>query len=715
MMRQIFQNYNTGELKVLEVPAPQLKSGWVFVKNHYSLISAGTEKTKIDMGRKNLLEKARSRPDLVKKVIEKAKREGLWRTWQTVSQRLNHPVALGYSCAGVVTEVGDNVEGIRRGDLVACGGEFANHAEMVSVPKNLVVTLPAGVKAEHGAFATIGAIAMQGVRQSDVRIGEKVVVIGLGLLGLLTAQILRASGCEVIGIDLDPEKIAMAKKNGCSSAFLVDDENLEEGILVATDGYGADATIITAGSTSNRPIEMAGEITREKGRVIVVGAVGMNVPREPYYLKEIDLKISRSYGPGRYDKAYEEKGQDYPFSYVRFTEQRNMRTFLELVEGGRIDLDSLITHIFPFEEAEKAYSLIGGEKKEQYLGILLRYDRDDSQIPRRIDMSSPPMDRRIVLGVIGAGNYATANLLPHLKANPSVRFGGICTSTGMTAFEAAKKFGFQSAESDVERICAESDAILIATRHNDHARYALKALRMGKSVFVEKPLVLKAEELDEFISLANDGVKGTLMVGFNRRFSPLVAHVREHLGSAGGPKQVLIRVNAGAIPKDHWIQDPDVGGGRLIGEACHFIDLVVAFTGASVESVSAFAIPRRNQLPQLWDDFSISLGMSDGSIGTIVYTSIGDTGLPKEYIEVYCGGKVGIIDDFGSADIWSKGKRRKKKLSRQDKGQQCQMEAWVEGLKKGTSPIPFHEIVNVHKTCFMAVESMKRREALRIE
>jgi len=285
----------------------------------------------------------------------------------------------------------------------------------------------------------------------------------------------------------------------------------------------------------------------------------------------------------------------------------------------------------------------------------------------------------------------------------------------MTAFEAAKKFGFQSAESDVERICAESDAILIATRHNDHARYALKALRMGKSVFVEKPLVLKAEELDEFISLANDGVKGTLMVGFNRRFSPLVAHVREHLGSAGGPKQVLIRVNAGAIPKDHWIQDPDVGGGRLIGEACHFIDLVVAFTGASVESVSAFAIPRRNQLPQLWDDFSISLGMSDGSIGTIVYTSIGDTGLPKEYIEVYCGGKVGIIDDFGSADIWSKGKRRKKKLSRQDKGQQCQMEAWVEGLKKGTSPIPFHEIVNVHKTCFMAVESMKRREALRIE
>jgi polar amino acid transport system substrate-binding protein len=714
-MKQIFQNYNTGELTVLEVPVPQLKSGWVSVKNHFSLISAGTEKTKIDMGRKNLLEKARSRPDLVKKVIEKAKREGIWKTWQTVSQRLNHPVALGYSCAGVVTEVGDNVEGIRRGDLVACGGEFANHAEMVSVPKNLVAKLPAGVKSEHGAFATVGAIALQGVRQADVRIGEKVAVIGLGLLGLLTAQILRASGCEIIGIDLDPEKVARGKKNGCRHAFLVDQEDMEEGILIATDGYGVDATIITAGSASNGPIEMAGEITREKGRVIVVGAVGMNIPREPYYLKEIDLKISRSYGPGRYDKAYEDKGQDYPFPYVRFTEQRNMRSFLELVEDGRIDLDSVITHIVPFEDAERAYSLIEGEKKEQYLGILLRYDRDDTKIPRRIDLHSSPMDRTIVLGVIGAGNYATTYLLPHLKSNPSVCFGGICTSTGMTALARAKTFGFQYAESDVERIYAESDAILIATRHNDHAYYALKALRMGKSVFVEKPLVLKAEELDEFISLACDGVKGTLMVGFNRRFSPLVAYVREHLGSTGGPKQVLIRVNAGYVPRDHWIQDPEVGGGRLIGEACHFIDLVVAFTGASVESVSALAIPRRNLPPLLWDDFSISLGMSDGSVGTIVYSSIGDSGLPKEYIEIYCGGKVGIIDDFRTADIWSKGKREKKKSPRQDKGQQWQMDAWVQGLKNGASPIPFHQIVNVHKTCLMAVESMKRRQALMIE
>ena len=713
-MRQIFQNYNTGKLELLEVPAPQLKSGRVFVKNTYSLISAGTEKTKIDMGKKNLLEKARSRPDLVKKVIEKAKREGLWKTWQTVSQRLNSPVALGYSCTGVVTDVGDNVEEIRRGDLVACGGEFANHAELVSVPKNLVVKLPEGVKPEHGAFATIGAIAMQGVRQSDVRVGEKVVVIGLGLLGLLTAQILRASGCEVIGIDLDPEKIAMAKKNGCKLAFLVDDENLEEAILVATDGYGADATVITAGSTSNRPIELAGEITREKGKVIVVGAVGMNVPREPYYLKEIDLKISRSYGPGRYDKSYEEKGQDYPFSYVRFTEQRNLRSFLELVGDGRIDLDSVITHIFPFEEAEKAYSLIEGSKKEQYLGILLKYDRDESQIPWRVDLVSTPIDRKIVLGVIGAGNYATANLLPHLKGNPAIAFGGICTSSGVTALDAAKKFGFQSAESSVERICEESDAILIATRHNDHARYALKALRMGKSVFVEKPLVLKAEDLEEFISLANNGVKGTLMVGFNRRFSPLMALVREHLGSAGGPNQVLIRVNAGAIPKDHWIQDPDVGGGRLIGEGCHFIDLVVAFTGASVETVNASAIPRKNQPALLWENFSLSLGMSDGSVGTIVYTSIGDTGLPKEYIEVYCGGKVGVIDDFKSADLWSNGKRKKTKLSRQDKGQQRQMEAWVECLKKGSSPISFSEIINVHKTCFAAIESMKDRETIRI-
>ena len=712
-MKTIIQNYKTGELKEIKERPPKIKVKRVLVKTSYSLISAGTEKTKIDMGKKNLIEKARSRPDLVKKVLEKAKKDGLWKTWQTVSQRLSTPITLGYSCSGVVLEVGEGVEGIKRGDLVACGGSFANHAEIVSIPKNLVVSIPEGVEVDQAAFTTIGAIAMQGVRQADVRIGEKVAVIGLGLIGLLVVQILKASGCQTIGMDVDSEKVSLSKKLGCDEAVLIDDNNFEEVVLLFTNGYGVDSTIITAGTQSNGPIEQAGEITREKGRVVVVGAVGMNIPREPYYLKEIDFRISRSYGPGRYDDNYEIKGHDYPFAYVRFTEQRNMECFLSLIKNKQIDITPLITHRFTIDNAYKGYELIEGDKTEPYLGILLEYSREEIEIPAKINLRPiNPLKGKIIVGVIGAGNYATSNLLPYLKANPDIAMGTICTATGVTAIDVAKQFGFQSANSDVDQIITESDAVLIATRHSDHASYTIKALNKNKSVFVEKPLVIKEEELEEFISMSLNGFQGSLMVGFNRRFSPAVELVKEHFQSSTGQKQVLIRINAGNIPMDHWIQDPDVGGGRLIGEACHFVDLIVSLTGSLVETVSSTAIPKKGIPAVLWDNFSITLGMADGSVGCIVYTSIGDPSMPKEYIEVFCENKVGVINDFDSVDLWDNNKRKRKKWFNKDKGQQKQIEAWVKGMQKGESPISIDEIINVHKACIYAVKSIRNREMI---
>lgn len=713
-MRQIIQNYKTGELRLEEVPVPQLGQGRVLVKVLYSLISAGTEKTKIDTARKSLIGKARSRPDLVKQVFEKVKKDGIWNTWQIVSQRLNTPVSLGYSCAGIVLTVGEDVQGLKQGDLVACGGEFANHAEIISVPKNLVVKVPEGVSADHAAFATIGAVAMQGVRQADVRLGEKVAVIGLGLIGLLVVQILKSCGCQVIGIELDQQKLELGIKLGCKEVVSAEDKGLKEKVLSFTNGYGVDSTIITAATQSNQPVEMAGEITRQKGKVVIVGAVGMNIPREPYYAKEIDLKISRSYGPGRYDKDYEEKGHDYPFAYVRFTEQRNMECFLELVRDRKVSLDPIITHRFDFEDATKAYEIIQGSRSEHYLGILLEYKREEQEIPRKIEINPiKALGGKIVLGVIGAGNYATANLLPHLKSHPDIFLGSICTASGMTALNIAKKFGFRSAESDIEKIISESDAVLIATRHNSHAQYVLRSLELGKPVFVEKPLVIKQEELDEFISFAEKGLKGSLMVGFNRRFSPAIELVRNYFKDIRDPKQILIRVNAGPIPSDHWIQDPEVGGGRLIGEGCHFVDLAVALTGKKIEKVSATAIPKPNCSPALWDDFTISLRMEDGSIASIVYSSIGDQGVDKEYIEVFSGGKSAIIRDFLSLELWSGRKRKIEKWSRQDKGQKQEIDAWINGLKKGISPIPFDQIVNVHQVCFAAVESIRTGQTIK--
>jgi predicted dehydrogenase/threonine dehydrogenase-like Zn-dependent dehydrogenase len=712
-MKAVIQTYKTGELKLIEAPPPQLKDGHVLVRTTHSLISVGTEKTKIDTAKKSLIGKARARPDLVKQVINRAKQEGLWKTWQTVSDRLTTPTALGYSSAGIVMETLGDVGGIRPGDRVACGGDTANHAEIVCVPKNLVVPIPHQVGSDHAAFATVGAIAMQGVRQADARVGEKVAVIGLGLVGLLTVQILKAAGCQVFGQDVDYNKTSIAKQLGCDDAALATDDDLEERILLFTHGYGMDATIITAGTSSNQPIEQAGDITREKGRIVVVGAAKMDIPREPFYMKELDIRMSRSYGPGRYDTSFEDEGRDYPYAYVRFTERRNMHSFLELVSNGSVQLGPMITHRFPIEDVTQAYELIQGERRANYLGILLEYGRDVSDMPRRVKVQSTPItSQKIRLGVIGAGKYATANLLPYLRRQPLIVLGSICTSTGLTAIHAAEKFGFQSADADIDTVLAESDAVLIATRHNDHASYAVKALERGKPVFVEKPLAINQQQLNDVMCAASGG--DTVMVGFNRRFAPAVQAVLEHLQSSQGPRQLLMRVNAGSIPMDHWIQDPTVGGGRLIGEACHFVDLAVYLCGAKVRSVHAVAIPQAERSHLLWDNFSINLHMSNGAVATVVYTSVGDPVLPKEYLEIFAGGRVGIIHDYKRAELWAHGKQKRHRWVKQDKGQQRQIEAWIKGLRAGTSPISFDEISNVHQACLAAVDSLKTGDAVKL-
>ncbi len=707
-MKQIIQNYKTGELTVKDVPSPALRPDAVLVRTNHSLISAGTEKTKVDTAKKSLLGKAKARPDLVKQVLDKAKKDGIKSTLQAVKQRLDSPSPLGYSCSGEVIGVGEGILGLKIGDLVACGGGYANHAEIVCVPRNLVARVPEGVKSEHAAFATVGAIAMQGVRLADARLGTTIAVIGLGLIGLLTVQILKASGCRVIGIDLDDEKLKIGQINGCDQVIHANDGQLETIIGELTGGYGVDSTIITAGTRSNSPVEQAGLITREKGTVVVVGAVGMDLPREPYYMKEINFVISRSYGPGRYDPDYEEKGQDYPLAYVRFTEQRNMESFLYLIEDDRINLEPLITHRFPIEKAQESYSILHGEANETYLGIVLEYSGDVEAIQEQIVLSSKsiPMDRPVI-GFIGAGNYATANLLPFLSKSPDVTLGSICTMSGYTAVHVGEKSGFRNAESDPDSVIDNSDAIVIATRHDSHADYTFRALKKGKAVFVEKPLVIKQGELNRFIDLLPELEQINLMVGFNRRFSPAAKWVKSHLDKIDLPRQIMIRVNAGHIPGDHWTQDREFGGGRLVGEGCHFFDLAVFLADSSIKSVHTSVILDKTRPPELWDNFSASLEMENGSIATIIYSSIGDKSFPKEYIEVYCGNSVSVINDFRSMEIWNDGNRKKKKLSKQDKGQSNQIIEWVNGLKSGISPIPVDEIINVHNACLLAIESMK--------
>ena len=709
-MKQVAQNLRNGIIDVEEVPVPGLKDNFVLVQNNFSIISSGTEKTKIDIGKKNLLQKAKSRPDLVKKVFDKIKSEGLIKTIKTVNARLDTPSPLGYSSAGIVVAVGGLVKGIQPGDKVACaGGGYANHAEFISVPNNLVSKIPSNVSEEQAAFTTLGSIATQGVRLANPLLGETFLVIGLGLIGQITVQLLKANGCNVIGTDLDKSLVKLAKDFGATGVH--SDESMKDISQTLTNGHGVDGVIVCAATTDNSVIEMCGEVTRQKGRVVVVGAVRMDIPRENFFKKEISIVISRSYGPGRYDPSYEEKGNDYPLSYVRFTEQRNMKTFLSLLSQKKIDLKNLISHRFKLDEAAKAYQLIEGKKTEPYLGILLSYNSKpfDESASHSIKINPTKVDSdKIKISFYGAGNYATANLLPLMKATGKISFNGLVTSSGMSAQNVAKKFGFNYCASNYKEILNDkNDVVAITSRHDTHAKAVCNALATKKHVYVEKPLALSVSELQDIHQTYTSNGKSQIMVGFNRRFAPVTLKLKEHFVSVKSPLVVNIRVNAGFVSAEHWTQDAQVGGGRMIGDGCHFIDLASAITDSNVKTIYAVGSSKDAKSALLNDNLCLALTFDNGSIANITYTADGSKAMAKEYIEVFGGGRSAQIKDFKEISLFDGDKNIKnKKLGTQDKGQKTMIENWLKGIQNGEPCIDYNMLMQTSLATILSIESL---------
>ncbi|MDN7026084.1 zinc-binding dehydrogenase [Methanoculleus sp. FWC-SCC1] len=680
-MKQVLLDLQSGEIQVEEVPAPLARRALV-VENRYSLISAGTETALINLAKKSLVGKAKDRPDDVRKVLAKVTTDGPFSAYQQAMSRLAKPEPLGYSSAGVVRETG--VDDFEVGDRVACGGAgYAVHAEYVAVPKNLCVAVPDGVSLQEAAFTTVGAIAMQGVRNAQVGLGETVAVIGLGLIGVLTVQILKAAGCRVIGIDIDPEKLALARDLGADMTTNYDGV-LEK--LQSLSPFGADAVIITAATKSNAPIEAAGHLVRDRGRVAVVGNVGMNVPRDIFYEKEAEVVVSRSYGLGRYDRNYEERGIDYPI-YVRWTERRNMEAFLELVRAKKVTLDRLITHEFDLADAPGAYGMIAGGR-EKYLGVLLKYspNGNGSRPAGSVTFMEPETGTRVKkpaavqnLGCIGAGVHALSSLYPNLPQLP-VTLRGLATATGLSAHSVAKKYGFAYCTTDYRKILEdpETPAVLIATRNDMHAPMVVEALEAGKRVFVEKPLATTPEEL-RMVADAWKASEGDVMVGFNRRHSPLSRRMKAFFANRSSPMVIHYRVNAGEIPADHWVHDEEQGGGMLISECCHFIDYMQYMTGARPTLVFARGIEPTGVVSK-YDNFQAMFSFADGSIGTVTYTTLGDRAYSKETVEVFCSGAVGRIVDFRDLRLTRDGKAEtEKRWFSQEKGFVEELHAFARG------------------------------------
>jgi predicted dehydrogenase/threonine dehydrogenase-like Zn-dependent dehydrogenase len=690
-MKQVIQNFRSGVLKVDDVPETMVKRGGVLVRNVASLISAGTEKMAVDLAQRSLVGKAKERPDLVKQVLSKLRRDGLMSTLNTVKARLDAPLALGYSCAGKVCEVGQGAEEFQVGDRVACAGmNYASHAETVFVPKNLTVKMPDEVSFDEAACVTLGAIALQGVRTAEVKLGDAVAVIGLGLLGQLTVQILKAAGCRVLGIDLDTNKLALTAQLGADATVLRSDD-VELVVTQFSGGYGVDAVIITAAANTNDPLELAGVIARDRAIVSMVGAVKLEVPRKVYYEKELQLRLSRSYGPGRYDTQYEEQGVDYPIGYVRWTERRNMQEFLRLVATKAVKLEPLITHRFPIAQAEQAYDIITGKTPQPYMGILLTYAESAPPSTRLITLKQTARQAAPVrLGMIGAGNFAKSILLPRLAKAEGVVLAGLATATGRNAKALGEQYGFGFCTTDYRELLdrAEINTVLIATRHDTHAKITAEALRAGKTVYVEKPLAISEDGLQEIAeAVAQSGEQ--LLVGFNRRYATLSSALKQHFENTG-PLAITYRVNAGTVPKESWIQNEE-GGGRILGEVCHFVDYLQFLTGAEPAEVFAYAVSA--------DTLSIVMKLRDGSVGNINYFATGDRSFPKERIEVYGGGRVAVLDDFRILESWCDGKRKMTKRLAQDKGFDQELAAFVAAARAGSAmPIAWRSLYLTTRT-----------------
>jgi predicted dehydrogenase/threonine dehydrogenase-like Zn-dependent dehydrogenase len=700
-MKQILQRPRTGEISVSDVPAPLLVPGCVLVRIAASLVSVGTERASSEFASKNLLQKAKARPDLVREVVDKIRRDGLRTAVQAINSRLDQPLALGYSSAGTVVGIGRGVTDIRVGDRVACAGAgYAVHAEIACVPRLLVAKLPerSPVTFDEAAFATLGSVALHGIRTADVRLGDTVAVIGLGLLGQLTVQILKAGGCHVLGMDIATNRSELASRLGADATTALSSE-FRDLCCEGSRGTGVDAVLITAETQSSDPVNLAAEIARDRGIVVAVGMVGMDIERRLYYEKELDFRISRSYGPGRYDAAYEQKGHDYPIGYVRWTETRNMEEFLELLSDGKLDLKSLITHRFSIDHASGAYDLISGRTGEQFLGVMITYPEqaDKSPIIKLVEKSrNNRTTKPIAIGFLGAGSFAVSTLLPALKQVSGFEFVGVCNASGVRGRHAGEKFGFQYCTTDEKEILNDSriSTVLIATRHHLHGRQTVAALSAGKRVFCEKPLCLTEEELADVVRSYTRSTtqRPFLMVGFNRRFAPMAVRMKAFLSEVKEPLAMHYRVNAGYLPPDHWVHDPEQGGGRILGEACHFVDFLMFLAGSSPVEVQATSLANPGQYSG--DNVVISLQFANGSQGTIAYLANGDKSFSKERVEVFGGGAVAILEDFRRLELVRHGKKQTMRAWRRDKGHRAECQAVAKAIREGNAGlIPFDQIV----------------------
>ena len=718
-MKQVVQNLKNGKTEVIEVPVPDNKEGFLLIKTAASVVSAGTERNLVEFASKSLAGKARSRPDLMKQVIDKARREGILTTLESTMNRLEQPLPLGYSSAGTVVSIGKGVKNFTPGQRVVCaGGGYAVHAEFALVPRNLAAMLPDSVSFEEGAFATLGAIALNGIRLAQPQLGEKTAIIGLGLVGLITAQLVRAAGCDVYGFDINPARVDFSNSVGVKS--MLNAEAIAQ-YLSVTRGRGFDHVLICADTPSDDTVELAGIIARDRANIISIGVVGLNLPRNLYYEKELAFRVSRSSGPGRYDSEYEQNGKDYPLGYVRWTEGRNLEAFVDLLANQEIDIQQLITHRFALNQAEQAYDLISGKTQEDYLGVVLTYPEVSSPPQRKVEIKtsfSPGTrsEKSIALGVLGAGNYAASVFLPTIIKSNNARLVGIASSGGVSAQALGKKFGFELAASSTAEILDNKDinTIAILTRHDTHARLTLEGLKRGKHVYCEKPLSLDKEGLAKIEEELAKDEHAYLSVGFNRRFAHFSIKLRGFFINRVEPMYIHYRVNAGYLPPSHWLHDPLLGGGRLIGEGCHFIDFLTYLVGQPILRVNVSALADKGKYSQ--DNLNIHLDFQDGSIGTIAYLSNGNRNISKEYIEVFCAGKIGILDDFHTLSLAD---QSRKKIQRSrfslDKGHRSAWQSFVSAITEGgREPIPYQEILHSSYATLASQESLRSGKAVNI-
>ncbi len=720
-MKQLFQNMKNGETRIKDLPIPTPGKGCALIQTAFSLVSAGTERSLVEFSEKNLAGKAVSRPDLVKQVINKAKREGILNSVQAAFNRLDQPMFPGYSSAGTIIALGEGMQGFKVGDRVACGGgNHAVHAEYEVIPRNLLVKIPDNVSFEEATFATLGSVAIHGLRLAAPQLNDTVLVIGLGLLGLMEIQIAKAAGCRVMGMDISKPRIKLAREFGVDAWPRGD---IEEHMPQFTKGRGFDHVLICAGSKDNDSIELAGKLCRDRGQVIAIGAVGLEIPRKIYYEKELRVMVSRSYGPGRYDANYEERGQDYPIGYVRWTEGRNMESFIDLAADGKINIRPLITHRIPIEEGAKAYDLITGKIHEPFLGVLLEYQQSPEEpkneaIPvSRIQITADNGEHKPAAGVLGAGNYANATFLPVMKeSRERCALKSIASGSGGKARHSAEKFGFEKVETDSQAILNDPEItdIVLLTPHSIHAVQTIAALENGKNVYCEKPAAIDLLSLAQVRRSVLDHPEHLYMIGYNRRFAPLARELKAFFADCAEPISIHYTVNAGYIPTSHWTQDPNVGGGRIIGEACHFIDFLIWMCGSLPEKVNAFVLPDCGRYNE--DNVSIQLAFENGSIGTIDYLSNGDKAYPKENIEVFGSGRIGILKDFRSLETWKDGNHKQDRSTlRQDKGHSGSWNAFLDAAHGGKDiPISYDEIFSGMLTCFGAIDSIRRQDIIQI-